>query len=265
MQEALELLTNLQRRIVIDVDLTDPFHHYNRLLFMEIGGLLHVEFYGESYDEPFTDVLEVISHPAVAERLAVIHFDGPDEGANGTKDWDFSPLLESDIVFSKLTSFRVALYRQGDHNHSILEGGTGYEENGIAARLLDRMPNLRSLTIPSAPDATFFNRPPHPLAYLAIDTGYDHQDFILNLSRAICFPGLFRFDFGDYNEWYMEEYPIGCVPFEHYLALFQSPSFASTRVFALRNAPLSDTQIQQLKAMKPRFSFGHAPPCNPKT
>jgi hypothetical protein len=262
MPEAIELLTDLQRRIAADADLTDPFHHYNRLLFMEANGLLHVEFYGDSYDEPFTDVLDVIAQPAVAERLAVLHFDGPDEGANGTKDWDFSPLLKSATVFPKLTSFRVALDQPTNHNHSIIMNSYGYAEGGIIGGLLNLMPNLRDLTVPSAPDTTFFERPPHPLAYLTVDAGYDHQDFILNLSQSNCFPSLFRFDFGDYNQWYAKNYPADCVPFEHYRALFQSPTFTA-QVFALRNAPLAPEQIRQLEKLRSRFSY--LAPHNPKT
>jgi hypothetical protein len=56
-----------------------------------------------------------------------------------------------------MISFRVAWQRPGDHNHPVL--GCGYEEGGMIARLLDRMPNLEELTVPSAPDASFFDRP----------------------------------------------------------------------------------------------------------
>ena len=251
MTDALTILGQGQRQVFADADLTDPYHHYNRLLFAEVEGLFHVEYFGDCYDEPFTHVLNAIAHPEVAERLAVLHFDGPDEGANGTREWDFSRLLETNAVFPRMISFRVAWERPGDHNHPIV--GHGYEEAGMIARLLDRMPNLGELTVPSAPNATFFDRPPHPLAYLKVATGYEHQDFVLNLSRSRCFPKLFRLDFGDYSQTY-DAYPGSCVPFDQYVALFQSLAMASV-LCGLWYAPLTPAQYRQLQALKPHFSW----------
>lgn len=251
MTDALKILGDVQRLVFANADLTDPYHHYNRLFFAEAGGLLHVEYFGDWGDDAFTEVLNAVAHPEVAERLAVLHFDGPDEGANGTRTWDFSQLLAMDVVFPRMTSFRVAWQRPGEHNYPIL--GNGYEEGGMIARLLDRMPHLGELTVPSAPDASFFDRPAHPLAYLTVATGYDHQNFILNLSKSTCFPKLLRLDFSDYTQTY-HAYPESCVPFDQYIALFQSPVMASTHC-GLWYAPLTPEQLKQLQVLKPNLSW----------
>lgn len=256
MPDAAALLTDLQRRLLADTDLTIPFYDYDRLLFLQAGDLLHVEYYGLYCDDPFRQVLETLARPEVAARLAVLRFDGPDDGANGTREWDFSPLLDSEALFPRLTSVRVALHQSGDHNRPLI--GSGYEEGGMIARLLDRMPNLRDLMVPSAPDAAFFDRPPHPLATLCVDAGYDHQDFILHLSRSSCFPDLLQLDFGDVDEEDADDYPAACVPFEHYVALFQAPAFASAHL-RLRNAPLTAEQIQQLTNLRPTLAFEYRP------
>jgi hypothetical protein len=44
----------------------------------------------------------VLSLPEVASRVASLTFDGPDEGANGTRDWDFSWLLAQEVTFPEL-------------------------------------------------------------------------------------------------------------------------------------------------------------------
>jgi hypothetical protein len=251
MTNALTILGEIQRWVFADADLTNPYRHYNRLFFADAGGLLHVEYFGDWCDEPFTEVLDAVARPEVAERLAVLHFNGPDEGANGTREWDFSRLLVTDVEFPRMTSFRVAWERPGDHNCPIL--GHGYEEGGMIARLLDRMPNLGELTVPSAPDASFFDRPAHPLAYLTVATGYDHQDFILNLSQSACFPKLFRLDFSDYTQTYYA-YPESCVPFDQYVALLRSPAMASAHC-GLWYAPLTPEQLGQLRALKPHLSW----------
>jgi hypothetical protein len=252
MKTALTLLTELQNRLFADADLTDPFHEYDRVLFAEVGGLLHVEYYGDWCEEPLEATLEMLARPEVAERLAVLHFDGPDEGANGSRAWDFNPLLATDALFPRLTTFRVAWQRPGDHNYPVI----GYDEEGTVARLLDRLPNLKDLTVPSAPDAAFFDRPAHPLAYLRVATGYDHQNFILNLSQSRCFPNLFRFDFADYDQVY-HDYPEACVPFDHYRALFQSPVLEKAHC-AVWYAPWTAEQFRELRALKPHL--GHLPP-----
>jgi hypothetical protein len=250
MPDAMTILGEAQQRVFADADLTNPYQHYNRLLFAEADGLLHVEYFGDWCDEPFTEVLDAVARPEVAERLAVLHFDSPDEGANGTRAWDFSPFLATDTVFPRMASFRVAWQRPGDHNYPILGN---YDEGGMIAQLLDRMPNLGELTVPSAPDASFFDRPAHPLAYLKVAAGYDHQDFIRNLSQSTCFPKLFRLEFSDYNQPY-HAYPESCVPYDQYVGLFQSPAMSSVHI-GLWFAPLTPEQLAQLRALKPYFGW----------
>src|ERR1043165_4764398 len=124
-------------------------------------------------------------------------------GANGTRNWDFTPLVESSAVFPQPTSFFIEPSAPEHHNQTII--AKDYDEDGMIARLLTRFPRIESLTTPSAPNASFFEIGIRPLVYLRVDAGYDTQNFILNLSKSSCFPSLRLLDYGDYNERYMED------------------------------------------------------------
>lgn len=70
----------------------------------------------EYYGQAFASLLElIINHP---DSIASLHFDGPDEGVNGLSGWDFTRLVESDVVFQNLHTFNVKLYEAGHHNHT---------------------------------------------------------------------------------------------------------------------------------------------------
>jgi hypothetical protein len=222
----------------------------DRLYFAEVQGLLHVEFYGQVWDEPgepFALLLDLLCDVEVAASLRALSFRGPDEGANGTRNWDFTRLLATDTTFPNLTSLYVEPTQPEHHNHSII--AEVYEEEGMIGRLLDRMPALQSLTVPSAPDASFFTRGVRPLNRLRVESGYDHQDFIRNLSRSTCFPELVVLDFGDYSQRYMDDYPERCTPFGDYVELLRSPAGRSIRLLILRNTAFTPDQFTSLCAL----------------
>ena len=247
MQHVIARLSELQRAIAGGDFPTLLDQEVSKLYFAEIQGLLHVEYYGPHWNEPgepFDCLIDLLCDAGAAAGIRSLTFRGPDEGANGTRNWDFTGLLASDVIFPNLTTFCVEPTQPEHHNQTIL--AEVYEEEGMIGRLLDRMPALESLTVPSAPDCSFFTRPRHPLRRLRVDTGYDHQDFIRNLSASSCFPHLELLDFGDYNQRYMEDYMDRCTRFEDYRELARSRGFESVRLFILRNASLSAEQWSEL-------------------
>lgn len=215
-----------------------------KLLFCPIDGLLHVEFYGTPFDESFEKFLEALCEPGLAAQVRSLVFSGPDEGTNGTRNWDFTRLLESEVTFPNLLTLVVKPTLPDDHNETII--ARDYEEEGQIARLLAKAPALKSLTVPSAPDESFFKFEAHPLTYLRVESGYDTQNFILNLSQSHCFPKLRKLDFGDYNPRYAEETAKGCTSFEHFEQLFRSEAFSSIEVFFLRNSILPPEKLGEL-------------------
>ena len=219
-----------------------------KLYFAEVDGLLHVEFYGSPYEESFEAFSSLLMDATVAAILRSLAFRGPDEGANGTRNWDFSRLLESGVVFPNLTSLFVEPTTPEHHNQTIV--GPVYDEEGQIGRFLAKTPVLQSLTVPCAPNSSFFQQGTRPLALLRVDTGYDHQNFVQNLSRSACFPELRLLDFGDYSQRYIN-YPAACTPFEHYVQLATSPPFAPVRKLVLRNTVLTPDQVQQLRDARP--------------
>jgi hypothetical protein len=229
-----------------------------KLLFFEAAdGLLHVEFYGSPFNEAFQGSLALFGNAEVAASLCSLTFRGPDEGANGTRAWDLTPLFHAigGVTFPNLISLFIEPTAPEHHNQSILAGEDGYEEGGILGRLVAVMPRLRALTVPSAPDASFFEVGLPDLSILRVEAGYDHQEFILNLSRCSCFPRLATLDFGEFAQRYIDEYPRLCTPFEHYAKLFRSFAFSQVRGFTLRNPVFSEFQLDKLKGFRKDLQF----------
>lgn len=90
----------------------------------------------------------------------------------------------------------------------------------------------------------------HPLNILIVQAGYDTQNFILNLSKSSCFPGLRDLDFTDYQETYMGNYESSCTPINHYQELFLSQSLPEMRMVVLRNPLCSREEINKLKSLR---------------
>lgn len=253
MNAALEQMSELQQAISGRNEQEWDDESCEKLLFCPIAGLLHVEFYGSPFDESFEDFIQTVCRPSVATHIRSIVFRGPDEGANGTRNWDFKPLLDSNVIFPNLKSLVVEPTLPEHHNHTII--ASSYEEEGQIAQLLAKAPALESLTVPSAPDETFFNVGSYPLKNLRVEAGYDTQNFILNFSQSHCFTQLRVLDFGDYNQRDMEDYPAGCTLSEHFEQLFRSEAFSSIVRFVLRNSILSAEQLVELQKLKKECQF----------
>jgi hypothetical protein len=99
--------------------------------------------------------------------------------------------------------------------------------------------------------ASFFNIGDRPICHLNIDAGYDTQDFISNLAKSSCFPNLYHLEWGEYNENYMDDFTTHCTPFDRYIELFRSPVFRQLRSFVWRNPICTNSEIEELKKLKP--------------
>jgi hypothetical protein len=247
------LLSELQRRITdgLEAD-TDPAR-LTRLHWTSAGGLLHVDFYGSPFEEPFEELLAALATSEAASSLASLWLRGPDEGANGTRNWDLGPLVDNAPGFPALRDVLVEQTHPGDHNWTIV--GTDYDEEGVLARFLAKAPALRSLTVPSAPSPEFFEVGPRPLTFLSVDSGYDHQNFIQGVSRSACFPELMSLEFGEYSDRSLPDWRDHCTPAEHYRELFASPRYAALRAFTWRDPAESDEKIRALKQLSPGVSL----------
>lgn len=248
-----EQLFELQQSIGRANDPQRTDEYVQKLYVMQLQELFYVEYYGSSYGDAYFDLLQTLCVPDVARALKSLAVRGPDEGTNGTRNWDFTPLIEAQAEFSNLTTFFVEPTAPEHHNQSII--GTDYEEEGQIGSLLDQMPLLKTLTVPSAPDRSFFERPEHSLAVLRVDSGYGHQSFVRNFSRSCCFTQLRMLDFGDYNQRYMENYLEECTPLSDYEELFKSQAFQRMNRLNLRNPNLTDEQLAQLRQLRQKVSF----------
>jgi hypothetical protein len=255
MPTAIERLRQLHEKMN-RVNTTDWWvQEMNRLLFFEVDGLLHIEYYGrepwfDEDEEAMLRIYETLSLPEVANRIASLAFDGPDEGANGTRAWDFSPLLAQDVTFPELKTLIIEPSPLEYHNTTIV--GTGYEESGQLAGWVAKAPRLVHLTAPSAPNAEFFEVGHQSLCSMRVDAGYDAHDFILNLSRSST-PKLHTLDFGEVDNFHLDLWEEGATPYEHYEALFRSKACPAT--VTLRNPNLAADQMAALKAMHMRGSI----------
>lgn len=247
---ALDQIIALQQRISEsnENETTWLDEYFTKVYFAQIHGLLHVEFYGTPFDEAFQDFIATISQPEVADSLHSLVFRGPDEGANGTRNWDFTELIDAGVEFGNLNSFFVELTALEHHNCTII--AQSYEEEGMIAALMTAMPRLLSLTVPSAPDSTFFSFKQHPLQSLRVESGYDHQNFISNLSASSSFPNLRFLDFGDHKPQWADD-PALPTSFEDYADLMQSLAFHKVGYLRIRNCSLSADQALELKQLKP--------------
>ncbi|PHS31846.1 MAG: hypothetical protein COA95_04995 [Methylophaga sp.] len=180
------------------------YSYFDKISFIEYGEMYDIVWYGNSSDEfnnteykwneegldeteadyenvGFEWFLELLlQYP---DKIRSLHFTGPDQGTNGMQEWDFSRLTNTDIVFNSLTDFKVQLYNIGDHNTSII-GITAEEDHKMVSLLLAKMPNIVAIELPTVPDASFFTCEFPKLGSLKLQSGWDHCNFIKNLSQS---------------------------------------------------------------------------------
>ena len=218
-------------------------------MFCEVRGLIKIYFHGSPFEASFERLLETIAEREVSPYIKAAKFSGPDEGSNGTRHWNFNLLLGDSVMFRNLMSFEVEGTQPQHHNRSIISGNY-YEEGGMIAQLIKKMPNLSVLSVPSAPNHEFFNMASHPLRHLIVQTGYDTQRFLYNIGRSSCFNRLHILDFSDFQETYIQDCEEHCTPFSEYQDLFLSSNLANLKIIILRNSNCSDEQIATLKSLR---------------
>ena len=261
-EKLLQLQKEIYRFETTDFDTQEEREYFvgysSKVCFFPVGDFLDISFYGNGFDEApntkaedfdyetnfaFCAFLDFICKQENAERLISLTFDGADEGANGTKEWNFSRIINSNVTFPNLKSLKIQLTDLGDHNGNII--GFNYEERGMIAKLMEKMPNLECLIIPSAPDKSFFEIGKHPLKRLVVQVGYDNQNFIENFAESDNFYQLTTLDFADLIG--VQDTPF--VSFETFEKLFKSKAFSTVKHFKLRNSILSEKQLFELQKL----------------
>lgn len=243
-------------------DLSAPLwvDDYNYLALAPIRGGLHVEFHGELWDDPFAWTLACLAEQPVANAISSLRFSGPDTGANGTREWEFTPLLDSAVTFGQLRSLAISPTEPQHHNISLVQkAGTIMEEAGEIARFVAKAPYLSELILPNAPDASVFQVDLPHLELLHIGAGCDTQGFVDNLAASSNLPRLRTLDFSESTElqhtWSHQRQDDAVTSFASYEKLFASPAFDSLRVLRLRNTCLSLAQLQALQQIRPNLQF----------
>jgi hypothetical protein len=139
-------LQEAQRAIAQRNDPDWPVEESERLLFVEAGGLFHLDFYGSPFGASFDEFLGLLGVDEVATRIRSFVLRGPDEGANGTRNWDLTRLVERDVRFPELISLFIEPTLPEHHNQTVV--AQTYDEDGMITRLLEKTPRLQSLTVP---------------------------------------------------------------------------------------------------------------------
>ncbi|MTG97649.1 MULTISPECIES: hypothetical protein [Myroides] len=259
----IEKLLALQDRIYKYYNKDYPYSliYSPRISFSKIGELFELNYFGDGYDEDtdvssevfeqeegynfgFCAVLDlIIANP---DAFVSLNFNGPDAGANGFRNWDFSRLAKADITLNNVRSFKVNLTDMGDHNLCLI--GECDLEDGMIAKLVSKMPKLKILQVPSAPDATFFEVPNLRLEQLIVHSGYHHQNFIYNLAKSQNMKYLKMLDFTDIFDYYSDRSENEFTSLLDYVALFKSELFQSNSnfLFKLRDNRITATNCKML-------------------
>lgn len=159
-----------------------------------------------------------------APLISSLEIKGPDKGTNGTRLYDLGDLLkDTNTQFTHLKEFEVEQTSILHENITMVSYEDYYDDNGAGGRILDKMPNLSSLTLPSAPNPDFFKRTQsHPLDNLSLQAGYEHQGFISKLADSKHFPKLKHFEWTDGPG---RPRFTSCVPYSQFKKLEHSTYF----------------------------------------
>lgn len=283
MTDVIQSLLQLQEaihRFEVETLGLDPDWGGARVEFCMAGELLDLAFHGDCFDEfpdeppgmdedsnyPLAAFLDWLAEPAHAGQVRSLRFSGPDEGGNGVKPWTFDRLLNRDVVFERLRHFEVGLTDGADHNLSVIASAEDwFSEGGTTAALLGRMPTLRSMIVPSAPNEEFFDGPPHPLSSLRLQCGLAHENVITNLARSSRFPELRELDHtevhhsGRISEASAEELRELFTDVEVFEELVCSPTGRRLSRLVLRGTTLTEEQLGSLHRASPGLQLLHVP------
>lgn len=266
-ERMIDKLLNLQERIYNYYNREFPYNlkYSPRISFSKIGSLFELNYYGDGYDEdynsPSSDFEQedgysfgfsatidfIIEH---ADAFIALNFNSPDAGANGLRTWNFSRLANAQVDFKNLEVLKIGLTDMGDHNLSLISDDSG-QENGIIAKIVSKMPKLKVLQVPCAPNESFFNVDNLKIEELIIRSGLDHQDFIQNLARSKNLPKLVSLDFSDVYDYYSNRPFNEFTSLFDYQILFRSPVIKNKAKFhfKLRDARLTSEECSTLQRM----------------
>ncbi len=211
----------------------------------EKGSFLELNFHIE-YPNYISEFFQIINKEKNSFLLASLNLTGDDNGENGSRNWDLSELTNGES-YPNLLSFSVEKTLPEHLNRSIITGGDSYDEGGIIGKVLDKMPKLEHLYLPSVPDKRFFSRKNHPLKTLKIQVSYENKNFISNLGNSNSFKNLSVLEFEDYAETYMENYMENCIPVNDYHNFFNSKYLKNLKEVVFINTQLSEVDVGKLK------------------
>lgn len=236
----------------------DPDTCCTRLSVVDLGGMLAVDYYGSEY-AGWDEFETALARPGIADHIGQLRIHGPDQGANGLKDWNFSGLIAAAPRFARLVDFQIGISDPGDHNQACVV------DDQLPA-LLALMPALRNLVLPQSPEPAFFDLAMPDLKTIRTGGDFRTRGFIRALAGATNLPALVFVDFTDSLAPFMEQEPQppewDSTPFADYEALFDSPIMDRFWGLRLRNARLTEAQYRALQARRPKcqFSIVLAPP-----
>ena len=230
-----------------------PLRDLNRADYIATDAGTHLFYFGSFYDEPFEALVRAVSADEVANDLLTLTIDGPDDGANGTRNLDLSQFTEGAVQFPKLRHFEVARSRPEFHNQTVI--AETYHEDGQIGRLVGKSPNLKTLIVPSAPAANFFECNLGTLRTLDVDAGYDAQNFINALADCSTLSNLEVLAWGEYSQTDTEDWKAEVTPLQTMMRLLQSPAFAHLSLFVLRNPTYTENELAKLGAIRPNLTF----------
>jgi len=210
-------------------------------------GLLDVHYAGDMTAEGLAPVLRWLASREIGPVVKRLVLDGHDDRdrPGDVLAIDLKILIDAEPDFPHLESLEI---ERGPGILAVYNDAT--KERGLFAKLLRKAPHLKELAIPSAPNSDFFVGPAHPLERLAVDAGADHQNMILNLSRATRFGQLRELEYQDVCDPQADGGPARCAPVDAYEALFRSPVLAKVERLVIRSASLSPEEIKRLRAIR---------------
>jgi hypothetical protein len=235
----------------VAVRLANPDYCSSRLMVADLGGALAVHYFGED-SEAFDAVAKLLAKQDIAEHIVSLRIDGPDQGANGSREWRFDPILKAKPCFAILRDFWIRPTATSDHNFSIVE-------DGQLSPLLALMPELTDMTAPNAPDGQFFETRHPKLKSIKIGMEWRTHGFIHNLAEARSLPNLTLLDFSDslapFLAYDQQKPEWDSTPFDDYCALLKSPVGQKLRMLRLRNTRLTKAQFEELQSLHKNLQF----------
>lgn len=227
-----------------------------RLSVADLGGVLAVSYFGSSYTG-WPEALEALGVPGVAEHIGSLHINGPDEGANGTRDLNFSSLIAAQPAFTQLKNLVIAQSDTGDHNQTVVD-------EAQIAPLLALMPALVRLTLPQPPEPEFFDLEFKHLRTIVLGRAYRTYGFIGHLAdRSQGLPALGYLDFSDslaplLDVEVQEDPDWDSTPFTDYERLFDADISAQLWGMRVRNSRLTEAELLALRAKRPKLQLSVA-------